>query len=185
MEGSYKNRRKNYFIDKSFQVRFIVKFCTVIISMNLVIGVLVYMFNMQTATVAFENLSVVVKSTSDFILPTVLLILIITTSVSAFMTILVALFASHKIAGPMYSLQRQMGKIAKGNLVEPVHIRSEDQLQKTAEKMEFMRKQLKEKVDILKVDWDEAKKHIEKDKISAEFNKSMEKIERDLEEFIS
>ena len=185
MEGSYKNRRKNYFIDKSFQAKFIIKFCMVIISMNLVIGVLVYIFNMQTATVAFENLRVVVKSTSDFILPTVFLILIVTTSVSAVMTILVALFASHKIAGPMYSLQKQMGKIAKGNFMEPVHIRSEDQLQKTAEKMEFMRKQLKEKVDTLKSDWNEAKKYIEKDKISEDFNRSMGKIEKDLEEFIS
>jgi len=62
-------RRKNYFIDKSFQTRFILKFCSLVIAGGLLTVGLLYCLARQSTTVAFMNSRVVVKTTADFILP--------------------------------------------------------------------------------------------------------------------
>ena len=146
-------RRSNYFIDKSFQTQFILKFCLLNILASLLTGVLIYVFNRQTKTVAFENLEIVVKSTSDFILPILLEILVVVSILVGGATIGVILFMSHKIAGPLYRLTLELEKMKAGNLSSPISIRAKDQLQKVACEFEQMRVGLRGSVDLLRRYW--------------------------------
>ncbi|KPK39385.1 MAG: hypothetical protein AMJ78_08595 [Omnitrophica WOR_2 bacterium SM23_29] len=153
MQKNTINRRRNYFIDKSFQFKFIIKFCTLIIIASLLTGSLIYYFNQKTTTVAFERLKVVIKSTSSFIFPIVLQILIIVTLLVGMGTVLVTLFTSHKIAGPLYRLKAELEKIKNGDLSSPIQIRTGDQLQKVASEFNDTRLRLKNSVGMLKENW--------------------------------
>lgn len=146
-------RRKNYFIDKSFQTKFILKFCSLNIFASFLIGVLIYLLNQQTKTVAFENLELVVKSTSDFILPILLGVLVIVSLLVGVAAIVVILVTSHKISGPLYHMTLDLQKIQSGDLSSPIHIRTHDQLQKVAAEFERMRVAFQGSILSLRKNW--------------------------------
>jgi methyl-accepting chemotaxis protein len=149
--SAQKNRRKNYFIDKEFQSKFIIKFCTVIICASVLSAFLIYFFNLQTTTVAFEDLRLIVKTTSDYIFPIVLHILAIVTLMSGLTAIFVTLFASHKIAGPLYKLKIELDVIKAGNLSRPIRIRSTDQLQSIATAVDDFRRTVSQSLKTLNI----------------------------------
>ncbi len=153
MQENIINKRRKYYIDKGFQLKFIIKFCTLIIITSLLTGLLIYYFNQKTTTVAFENLKVVVKSTSSFILPIMLQILIIVTLLTGIGTVIVTLFTSHKIAGPLYRLKTDLERIKNGDFSSPIQIRTKDQLQKVISEVNSMCLNLKDSIGALKTDW--------------------------------
>ena len=132
-------KRKHYYIDKGFQTKFIIKFCAINIAASLAIGVLIYVLNRNTNTVAFENLKVVVKSTSDFILPILLQVLPLVTLLVSFATIVIALYASHKISGPLFRMNVEIEKMKQRDFTHPIRIRATDQLQAAAQALEELR----------------------------------------------
>lgn len=132
-------RRRKRFIDKRFQARFIIQFCALNVLASLLFGVLVYLLNRNTKTVAFDNLELVVKSTSDFLLPLLLQILFIVSFVIGVATIAVTLLISHQISGPLYRLTLELNRIKSGDLSVPIRLRAKDQLKKAADESEQMR----------------------------------------------
>ena len=59
-----KYKRRNYFINKSFQTEFILKFCTLVAIGCVVFGIVLYASSSRTLTTSFENSRLVVKSTA-------------------------------------------------------------------------------------------------------------------------
>jgi len=176
------NRRKNYYIDKDFQMKFIVKFCFVIIVASIATATLIYYFNLQTTTVAFENLRVTVKTTSDFILPIVLQILAIVTIVAGILTVYFTMFTSHKISGPLYKLNVELKKIKDGDFTTPIRIRSTDQLQQIANNFDDFRKNMQETIKRLQSKCDEAENACSKDEIS-KIKKKIQTLKDELSQF--
>ncbi len=182
MEKPVRSRRRNYFIDKSFQSKFIIKFCSIVIIASFAIGILTYYFNRQTTTVAFENLRVVVKSTSDFILPTLFFIIVIVTVFVSLATVVVTLFTSHKISGPLYRLKAELEKIKGGDLSSRISIRADDQLQKVAAEFEELRLEFKNSIGTLKKNWNLLKEHLEKLKTAAANEEDRKTLEQRITE---
>ena len=180
MQNDNKNRRRNYFIDRKFQSQFIMKFCLIIIIASLMIGGLTYYFNRQTTTVAFENLKVVVKSTADFILPTVLYILGIVTVLVGIATIAVTLFTSHKIAGPIYRLKIELEKMKNKDLSSAVYLRADDQLKKVAFELDEMRIGFKNSFNILKENWNTIKTNLQRSKKEMKDEKEEKRMENSI-----
>jgi len=131
-------KRRIYFIEKSFQARFILKFCALVaIAGLLTIGIL-YLFALHSTTVSIVNSRVVVRTTADFILPILIQTVVIVTLVLCLATIAVTLFVSHKIAGPLYRFKKAMQALAEGNFSSDFRIRHLDQLQDLAEAFNAM-----------------------------------------------
>ncbi len=190
MKPYTKNRRKNYFIDKSFQFKFIIKFCIIIILTSLIIGGLIYYLNQNTTTVAFENLKVVVKTTADFLLPITLQILLIVTILASLVAIGLTLFTSHKIAGPLFRLTQELNKMKNGDFSSKINIRAKDQLQKVIGEFNELRVSVNKSVEKIKTNWDEIKsplnKYIDNINNSDEKKKSYEcvrQIESEIKRF--
>ena len=132
------NKRRNYFIDAKFQTSFISRFCRIVLLASVAIGALMYALSMSSTTVAIENTRVVVKRTSDFILPMILFTLIWVTAVSSIFFFLTALFTSHKIAGPLYRINKDIELMGAGNLDVNFAIRDKDQLKGLAKNLGSM-----------------------------------------------
>ncbi|MEM7816571.1 MAG: methyl-accepting chemotaxis protein [Candidatus Aenigmatarchaeota archaeon] len=138
----FKNQRRNYFIEKSFQTKFILKFCLVVLVSFFIVGVLLFFLLQNSTTVVIENTKVKVKTTADFILPILIQTLIVVSIFSAILVSLITLFVSHKIAGPLYRLKREIKKLESGDLNADFRIRSTDQLQDLASALKDMRETL-------------------------------------------
>lgn len=142
------NRRKNYFIKRKFQTRFILKFCLLIILACLLMGIAIYAFTANTVTTSFDNLRLVVKSTKDFILPSLLLSSLIAVIIVSVACISVILFISHRIAGPLYHLERSMKQIAEGDLTVRTRFREGDEIGILASSLNNMVEKIKESIGV-------------------------------------
>jgi len=147
------DRRRVYFIEKKFQIRFILKFCTLVITGSLLVGALMYFLSQRSATVVFENTRATVKSTADFLLPLLIQTIIVVSVIVAISTAILTFFISHKIAGPLYRLKKELNAVGFGQLAGPFSLRKDDQLQDVANSMSEMVKVLRDRILNLRNDW--------------------------------
>ncbi len=150
MENLKPHKRRTYLIDREFQVKFILKFCALTAAAGLLFMSILYFSVMQSTAVSIVNSRVVVRSTADLILPILIQTVIVVTIVMSLFTILVVLFVSHKIAGPLYRFKRVMQELENGDFSSDFQIRTPDQLQELAKAFNSMIKRVREELGQLK-----------------------------------
>lgn len=143
-------RRKCYFIKKDFQRNFIIKFCLLVLLGSLISGAIIYLMSRATVTTTFLNSRLTIKSTADFILPAVLLSSLVVIICVGLSTIAVVLFTSHKIAGPLYHLEKDVEELGKGNLKARFTLRQGDEIKAMAENLAQAAANLRAKVNSIK-----------------------------------
>ena len=132
-KSSAQNKRRNYFIKKEFQMKFILKFCSLICVACIMMGILIYALSTRTITTSFENLRLVAKGTSDFIFPALALSSLIAITLVSLACIFIVLFISHRIAGPLYRFEKSLEQIASGDLTVHTRLREKDEIKILAE----------------------------------------------------
>lgn len=139
-------KRKNYFIKRDFQSKFILKFCLIILIGTILSTGLLFLFSQGTLTSSFQQSRLVIKNTSLAILPAVIYINLITLGLITLATIVVTLFVSHKIAGPLFRFEKELKEIEKGDLTKSIKLREKDQTTNLADSLNKMTAGLHEKV---------------------------------------
>jgi methyl-accepting chemotaxis protein len=148
-------KRKQYFVQKDFQSKFILKFCMVLL-IGIIISIgLLYLFSENTLTSSFEHSRLVIKNTASAILPNVFLSHSIAFVLIALLTIAVTLLISHKLAGPLFRFQKELKEIGNGDLSKDVKIRKKDQFKAVADSLDQMRVNLQKKVADIKDEVDQ------------------------------
>jgi len=146
MKESTINRRRNYFIEKSFQAKFILKFCMLVAAGGLLTIGTLYFLSLRSTTVVIVNSEVVVKKTSDFLLPILIQTVAVVMLLVSFATIIMTLFISHRIAGPLYRLKKAMQDLGEGNFSTEIKLRRFDQLKDIAEAFNNLARKLRERL---------------------------------------
>lgn len=145
-------KRRQYFIQKSFQSKFILKFCMVLL-IGIIISIgLLYLFSENTLTSSFEHSRLVIKNTASAILPNVFLSHSIAFVLIALLTIAVTLLISHKLAGPLFRFQKELKEIGNGDLSNVVKMRKDDQVKAIADSLDQMRANLQKKILDIKLE---------------------------------
>ena len=139
-------KRRQFFIKKEFQFRFILRFCLLILFGGILSTGLILYFSQGNLTSLFSNSRLVVTDTAFFILPAVLYSNLFTTVMISLSIIAVTLFVSHKIAGPLFRLEKDINVIAEGDLTHTVNLRKGDQLRELSVDINEMTKRLNTKV---------------------------------------
>ncbi|MBI3601967.1 MAG: hypothetical protein HY209_03645 [Candidatus Omnitrophica bacterium] len=125
-------QRHNFYIDKDFQTKFIIKFCLIVCAGALLTIAFLYYLARLSTTVAIINSRVTVMTTSDFIMPLLIQTVIVVMVFVSMATIMVTLFVSHKIAGPLYRFKQTFKELSQGRFTNQVKLREGDQLQEVA-----------------------------------------------------
>lgn len=125
--GKQQHKRKNYFIKKEFQFKFIIKFSLIIFAGTILSTGLVFLFSQESLTSSFENSRLVIKNTGYAIMPAVIITNLITLGVITLAAIGVTLFVSHRIAGPIFRFEQDIKRVAKGDLSVRIQLRQKDQ----------------------------------------------------------
>jgi methyl-accepting chemotaxis protein len=148
--NSRNKQRRNYFIDKRFQTRFVARFILIILaSSGFSLGLLALLFK-NSSTVAIENTKVIVKTTADFILPMVCVTFIIALVFSSVAAIVLTVIFSHKISGPLFRLTREVESFESGDLTRTFQTRGKDQLQAFSCSLQRMAVTMRKRVTGLK-----------------------------------
>jgi len=126
--------RKRYLIDKKFQVAFILKFCSIVLLASLVIGGIVF---------------------ADFILPMLALTVLAVAAASAGVVAFMGLMTTHRIAGPLYRLRKEIEGLQEGDFTRTFTVRNKDHLKELAKGLGAMNAALRVKHAELKKKSDE------------------------------
>lgn len=140
-------RRRNYFIKKGFQARFILRFISVIFLGIMVSSGIVYFLTSKKIEEAYYRSHIKIASTGEIVYPILLTANIITLSMIIIITIVITLLISHKIAGPLYRIEKSIHEIGEGNLSFKIYLRAKDELITLAEIFNNMMAKLKGKIE--------------------------------------
>lgn len=185
------NKRRNYFIEKKFQSRFILKFCGLVVGGALLTIGILYFLSLKSTTVSIVDSRVVVRATSDFLLPILIQTVVIVSVLLVLATIAVTLFVSHKIAGPLYHFKKTMKELEDGDFSSDFRIRCLDQLQVLAESFNIMIARTRGQINLIKTNFSSLKEKLDnlKQEEVAEDKKSalaeLKNISKELDKIIN
>lgn len=138
--------KRQFWIKKNFQSRFILLFCLLIpLGGLLSTGLVLYFFQGKLTTV-FNNSSLVITDSTNFILLKVLFANLITIAVISLSMIVVTRLVSHKIVNPIHCLEKDISIFAGGDLVHRSCLREGDQFQVLSADINQMAEQLNNKI---------------------------------------
>lgn len=175
---SYK--RKIFFIKKEFQIRFILKFCLLLLVGIAISTGLLFLFSQDTLTSSFHESRLVIKSTGQAILPSVIYTNLITLGLVTLATIVVTLFVSHKIAGPMFRFEKELKQVAEGDLTKRVVLREKDQMTDMAESLNNMISSLHEKLLDIQTDVERIRQSASKQNAPKELIEELNKLHQNI-----
>lgn len=165
-QGAQRFVRKKLYINRSFQTNFILKFVLILLLGGGISIGLTLLACKGTLTTSFINSKLVIQNTSYAIMPSVIYTNLITTSVVVLIAVLVTLVISHKIAGPMFRFDRDIQRIAQGDLKSRIHIRKGDQLEEVANSLNNMIVSLNQKVTTIRAELADLSRKRESEEIS-------------------
>ncbi len=171
-----KYKRRQYFIKKGFQIRFIIKFCLILIGGVLLSTSLLYFFSQDTLTSTFQDSKLIVQSTAMSILPAIIYTNLITLSCISLATIIITLFVSHKIAGPLYRVEAGMSELGKGDLSHRISFREKDQIRSMASSFNDMAANLSQKFYAVQQEIDELEKLAQHQNMPQEYRSKIQKV---------
>ncbi len=161
MKQARSYKRRNYFIEKKFQIRFILKFCGLVAAGALLTIGILYFLASKSTTVTIMDSRVMVHSTSDFLLPILIQTVFVVMLFVGLATVTITLFVSHKIAGPLHHFKKTMEELEKGDFSSDFRIRCLDQLQGLAEIFNAMIGNTRKQVNLIKENFSALKEKLE------------------------
>lgn len=141
-----KFKRSQVFIKRGFQVQLILKFVLLILAGSVISTSILYFAASRDLSTSYFSAHQTIKSTGDLLLPSIILSNLVSILLIAAATVYVTLYISHKIAGPLFKIEKLMKQIGDGDLTVDCSLRGGDELVALSEGMEKMVQGLKEKI---------------------------------------
>ncbi|MFZ3064699.1 MAG: methyl-accepting chemotaxis protein [Nitrospirota bacterium] len=149
--------RRQYFIKKEFQSKFIIKFCLIVILGAIISGIILYAYtNQRLGNTYLESLNAI-KALNDNLISNLIYTSLITVIFISIVTIVITLFASHKIAGPLYRLEKSTEAIGNGDFTLETRLRENDEIIGVASALNEMAGKLRIKMIDIKKELEEVK----------------------------
>ena len=155
---SPKHRRSNYWIKKSFQSRFSLRFAVLILAEAALISFLFFYISKGTLTTGYEAAGVRMENTARYFMGAFAMISMIVAVAMAMVGMLVFIFFSHRVAGPVYHIQKSLWELAQGNLTYRIRLRKRDELAEVAEDVNRAAQFMERKISQLKREIGDGKK---------------------------
>lgn len=124
-----KNKRINYLINSKYQIAFAIKIAVVTTMLCAFVGAQVYAIVWPVIS------SVVPEETMMFIGQQIFSRAIIFLCLAILAIIVLAIIISHRVAGPIFAMERTVTRILKDGQIDFVHIRKNDEFQSFAQKL--------------------------------------------------
>lgn len=140
------NRRKNFFIDKDFQSRFILRFVFTTTLWAIAAIALFAYFARKRLQDALYTTHLKASSPGELLLSSTAA----AQAIALLLFIVLLAYSIHalrkRLSVPLYMLKKDLARIAGGDLAAVVSLRAEDEFQDLAEDVEAMRKELGRKL---------------------------------------
>ncbi|MHB8837194.1 MAG: hypothetical protein ACYC9Y_16005 [Candidatus Methylomirabilia bacterium] len=127
--------RKVVFIDKRFQGEFILKFVLLLLVGTAVFVLSAYLILNRRLEDTYYSAHFAIKSTGEVLLPSLLALSGVFILVLGAAAVVITLYVSHHIAGPLFAIRRYLESVARGDLDFKPTLRLKDQTTPLAESL--------------------------------------------------
>ncbi len=133
MKTSY--HRRNYFINKDFQGRYIFSYFLFVIIGSIIFVVILGLFSADSMTMVYSQHDLQLGSTPAILMKQFVRAHWIFVVGGGIIVIVASIFITHRIAGPLYRLEKSLDEMIKGNISVNTTLRLKDEGQELARKM--------------------------------------------------
>ena len=138
--------KQDLFIKTKFQLRFIFKFCLLVLTGGILSTGLIFYFSRGTLTASFHESRLVLRDTSIAVLSSAIYTNLITFAVIFLVTIAVMFYLARNIIMPMLRFEEDLKAIAEGDLTTKIGYREKDQTTGLGQNLNIMTESLNGKV---------------------------------------
>jgi len=139
-------KRRNYFINKEFQGRYIFNyFVLAAIGSLLFIGVFSF-FSSNTLPIVYDNYHLQLGVTPEILFKKMLSTQWLFIVVGGGIVVLVTLLMTHRVAGPFYRFEKTLDRMVDGDLTGKIVLRKKDEGKELAQKINAFNFMLSEKL---------------------------------------
>lgn len=160
MEKKWK--RRNFFIKKELQGRYIFSFFILVILGSVLYTAIFSILSANTLTIVYKGNNLVLGQT-PYILFTQMLkanwILMLSGGV---IVVIISVFLTHRFAGPIYRFERTIDEMARGNLDFNITLRKHDEGQELADAINRLKNTLSSNVESMRELSDSIETHLSK-----------------------
>jgi hypothetical protein len=114
-------------IETKYKLNFLIKLSVIMLISSIISGFIFYNIVNYDIGNTYTSARFAIKSVNDFLFPSLWLAVTIFTLLLSICTIIITVFVSHKIAGPIYRLEMTMSDFKEGVFYK-VNLRDKDQL---------------------------------------------------------
>jgi len=130
-----KHKRRNFFIKKDFQGKLILGYFLFVAGGCIFFLFVLGLFSADTLTISYNNHDLQVGQTPIMLLKKTLAADWVFIVVGSAFLVVAAMFITHRIAGPLFRLEKALDNMLKGKLDDTIYLRTNDEGKDIAKKI--------------------------------------------------
>ena len=142
-------KRRNYFINKEFQGRFIFNFFLLATIGSLLFVCVFSFFSSNTLSIAYDNYHLQLGVTPGILFKNILSAQWLFVVFGGGIVIIVTLFLTHRVAGPFYRFERTLDEMIEGDISNKIILRQKDEGKDLAQKINAFNFILEDKLSLI------------------------------------
>jgi methyl-accepting chemotaxis protein len=127
--------RRNYFINRKFQLEFSLRFLLIIAAASIAVMLLFFYNSRGTLTAGYTGSEVKLLQTGAYFLPSLILSTVVIVIFSCITGAFALILISHRLAGPLFRFQATLDELSTGNLTRRFILRDKDQFNDLADRI--------------------------------------------------
>lgn len=128
-------RRRNYFIKKDLQGKYIFSFFIFVILGSILFTAILSFLSADTLTIVYENYNVKIGQTPLMLLKEILSAHLIFIVTGGLLVVVLSMFLTHRFAGPIFRFEKSVEDMISGNFAFQIWLRNKDEGKELAEKI--------------------------------------------------
>ncbi len=119
--------RKNYFIKKDFQGKFVLSYFLFVIFGSIIFVGILSLFSADSLTIVYENHDLQLGKTSAVLLKNILSAQWAFIVFGGLLVVIASILLTHRVAGPIYRFEKALDEMQKGNFNVSTTLRDKDE----------------------------------------------------------
>ncbi len=146
---SNRHKRRLFFIKKNFQGRLILGYFLFVIGGCLLFTIILAAFSADTLTVVYQNHDLQLGQTPMMLAKKLLAAQWVFIVLGGSLIVVAALFITHRMAGPVFRLERALDNMNSKILNDRIHLRKKDEGKELAAKINDFNRQLSQQIGLI------------------------------------
>ncbi len=150
MTNAVRYKRRNYFIKKNFQGKLILGYFLFMVAGCFIFAIVLALLSADSMTMVYQNNDLKIGQTPFMLIKQLLTAHWVSIVVGSAFVVVIAMFITHRLAGPMFRLERAVDNMVDGQLDDVICLREKDEGKELAAKLNQFNRDLSENITELK-----------------------------------